>query len=157
MAIAETQASHRKVKFKIKGGKRTFVVGKLGIGTDDKVKMVRMVRAGFSFKSLAKFQKATGLPWTEISRFVAIPQRTLTRRQSQGKLQPDESDRVLRASTIFDMAVELFEGDTAQARTWLQTPQPGLGGETPLDFASTEVGAREVENLVGRLEHGVFA
>jgi putative toxin-antitoxin system antitoxin component (TIGR02293 family) len=129
----------------------------LGITTDDAVKLVRIVRHGFSFKSLAKLQKATDLPWTEISRFAAIPKRTLTRRQSQGRLHPDESDRVLRASTIFDMAVELFEGNTAQARKWLQTPQPGLGGETPLDFASTEVGAREVENLIGRLEHGVFA
>ena len=64
---------------------------------------------------------------------------------------------MLRASTIFDMAVEMFEGDMRAARKWLETPQPGLGGETPLDFASTEVGAREVENLIGRLEHGVFA
>jgi putative toxin-antitoxin system antitoxin component (TIGR02293 family) len=129
----------------------------LGIATDDPVNTVRLVRAGFSFKILATFQKTTKLPWAEVSRFVAIPQRTLTRRQSQGKLQPDESDRVLRASKIFDMAEELFEGDTEAARKWLETPQPGLGGETPLDFASTEVGAREVENLIGRLEHGVFA
>jgi putative toxin-antitoxin system antitoxin component (TIGR02293 family) len=130
---------------------------KLGISTDDAVQTVRLVRAGFSYSVLDKFQKATELSWADISRFMAIPQRTLTRRQSQGKLQPDESDRVLRASTIFDMAVEMFEGDTAAARQWLQTPQPGLGRETPLDFASTEVGAREVENLMGRLEHGVFA
>ena len=57
---------------------------------------------------------------------------------------------------IFDMAIKLFEGDIAGAQKWLETPQPGLGGETPLDFASTEVGSREVENLIGRLEHGVF-
>lgn len=153
MLVAET---HR-AKDKIKGAKRVRMVRELGIVTGDAVKTVHLVRAGFPFKTLAKFQKMTELPWTEVSRFLAIPQRTLTRRQSQGRLQPDESDRVLRASTIFDMAVELFEGDMAAARKWLQTPQPGLGGESPLDFASTEVGAREVENLIGRLEHGVFA
>jgi putative toxin-antitoxin system antitoxin component (TIGR02293 family) len=149
----------RKYTFKAnaKVAKRMSLVRQLGIATDDAVKRVHQVRAGFSFKILAKFQKATNLPWTEISRFVAIPQRTLTRRQSQGKLQADESDRVLRASSIFDMAVDLFEGDTAEARRWLQSPQGALGGEAPLDFASTEVGAREVENLIGRLEHGVFA
>jgi putative toxin-antitoxin system antitoxin component (TIGR02293 family) len=137
--------------------KRTFMSRKLGIDTGDSVSIVRLVRAGFSFKSLSDFQKATELPWSEISRFVAIPQRTLTRRQTEGKLQPDESDRVWRASNIFAMAVDLFEGDIAAARKWLQTPQAALGGESPLDFASTEVGAREVENLIGRLEHGVFA
>lgn len=149
---------NEKVKRKIRRTKGTRVKGhKLGIATDDPVNTVRLVRAGFSFKILATFQKTTNLSWAELSRFVAIPQRTLTRRQSEGKLQPDESDRVLRAAKIFDMAEELLEGDTEAARKWLETPQPGLGGETPLDFASTEVGAREVENLIGRIEHGVFA
>ncbi len=142
---------------KVKSRKRTRLVRTLGIATDDTLKAVRLVRAGFPFKVLARFQKETDLPWTELSRFVAIPQRTLARRRAQGRLPADESDRVLRASTIFELAVEMFEGDTVGARKWLQTPQPGLGGETPLDFASTEVGSREVENLIGRLEHGVFA
>ena len=145
------------LKGKVRGAKRMRMARKLGIATNDAIKTVRLVRAGFPFKILARFQKTTDLPWTQISRCLAIPQRTLTRRQSQGRLQADESDRVLRVSIIFDMAVDLFEGDTAEARKWLQSPQPGLGGEIPLDFASTEVGAREVENLIGRLEHGVFA
>ena len=129
----------------------------LGIGTDDSVEIVRLVRAGFPFSRMARFQKATALPWDKVARFVAIPKRTLTRRQNQGKFQPDESDRVWRAAAIFDMAVELFEGDAAAASQWLQAPQWGLGGEIPLDFAATEVGAKEVENLIGRLEYGVVA
>ena len=39
---------------------------------------------------------------------------------------------------------------------WLATPQPGLNAEKPLEFARSEIGAREVEDLIGRLEHGVF-
>jgi uncharacterized protein (DUF2384 family) len=35
--------------------------------------------------------------------------------------------------------------------------QPGLGGAVPLDFAKTEIGAREVENLLGRIEYGVYS
>ena len=129
----------------------------LGLPGDDALQIVRQVQAGFTFSRLAKFQRATELPWETMARFVAIPQRTITRRQSQGRLQPDESDRVWRASAIFDMTVDLFEGDVAAARQWLLTPQKGLEGAIPLEFAATEVGAREVENLIGRLEHGVFA
>jgi uncharacterized protein (DUF2384 family) len=32
-----------------------------------------------------------------------------------------------------------------------------LGDVAPLEMAATETGAREVENLIGRLEHGVFS
>ncbi len=150
-----TVQTHRQAR-NSQGSKRLFIRYTLGIDTGDSVKTVRLIRNGLPFHVLAGFQKATQLPWSDIARLAAIPQRTLTRRQHEGKLHPDESDRVWRASTIFELAVELFEGDIPAARKWLQTPQPSLGDETPLHFASTEAGAREVENLIGRLEHGVF-
>ena len=128
----------------------------LGIDGSDPAKLVKLVRAGFKFSRLEHFQKATGMSLDQIARFAQIPKRTLSRRQASGRLQSNESDRVLRISSIFDLAVDLFEGDKAEARRWLQSPQPGLGGEVPLDFASTEVGGREVENLIMRLERGVF-
>ncbi|MBI4579681.1 MAG: DUF2384 domain-containing protein [Planctomycetes bacterium] len=129
----------------------------LGLDDRDTLRLVRRVRAGFPFSHLTRFQKTTGLSWDKIAHFVQIPRRTLVRRECEGRLRPDESDRVLRASTVFDKAVDLFEGNPDAARKWLQTPQPGLGGEIPLDFATTEVGAREVEQLIDRIEDGVFA
>lgn len=136
--------------------RRALCANILGIRTQDPVRLVRLIRAGFPFSRLARFQKVSCLPWDRIADLVQIPPRTLTRRQTAGRLLPDESDRVLRASTIFDLATELFEGDLRQARRWLETPQPGLGGEVPLRLAETGVGAREVERLIARLEHGVF-
>lgn len=88
---------------------------------------------------------------------VRIPARTLSRRKASGRLSPDESERLLRISRIVDQAVALFEGDHDAAMQWLQTPQPALNREKPLDFARTEIGAREVEDLIGRLEYGVFS
>jgi len=78
------------------------------------------------------------------------------RRKSEGRLKPDESDRLVRASRLFDKAVDLFEGDAPAATQWFKTSQPALAGQAPIQFARTEVGAREVEDLIGRLEHGVF-
>ena len=89
--------------------------------------------------------------------FVNIPRRTLTRRKREGVFAPDESDRLLRAARVFGRTLELFDGDRDRALDWLTTPQPGLGGAIPLQMARTDVGAREVERLVGRLEQGVFS
>ena len=64
---------------------------------------------------------------------------------------------LLRASRVFGRALELFEGDDAAARRWLSSPQRALGGSKPLSLAGTEVGTGLVEDLIGRLEHGVFS
>ncbi len=149
-------AKVRTYRLKVRAAKPRPGARTLGIQADDTGEIVRQVHVGFTFSRLKKFQKATLLPWKKVAHLVAIPQRTLTRRQAKGRLSPDESDRVLRASRVFDLAVDLFEGDLAAARQWLQMPQPGLGNEIPIEYASTEVGAREVENLIARLEQGVI-
>jgi putative toxin-antitoxin system antitoxin component (TIGR02293 family) len=123
----------------------------------DPIQTARAVKLGFPYARLAEFQRATQLSWESVSGLVGIPKRTLARRQSEGKLQPDESDRLYRAWALFEKAVDLFEGDVAAANRWLQTPQEVLGNQTPLELASTDVGAREVENLILRLEQGVFS
>jgi putative toxin-antitoxin system antitoxin component (TIGR02293 family) len=129
----------------------------LGIPASRPTQIASLIHAGFPFQRLARYQKATALPWDKVARITAIPLRTLSRRQKEGRLHPDESDRLWRAAAIFDRALDLFEGDLPAARCWLQQPQPALAGDTPIDFASTDIGAREVENLIGRLEHGVFS
>ena len=131
--------------------------GILGLEGGDPIQMARTVKTGFSYSRLARFQRATRLSWESISSLVGIPKRTIARRQSEGKLQPDESDRLFRASALFEKAIDLFEGDVPGAVRWLQTPQEALGNQTPLELASTDVGAREVENLILRLEQGVFS
>ncbi len=128
----------------------------LGVKGDDRQELIKRIREGFRFSKVKKFQQAAGMSIEEIGRFAQISKQTLNRRKDQGRLQSDESERLLRLASIFDMAVDLFEGDVQQARRWLMTPQHGLGGESPLQFATTEVGAREVEYLIGRLEHGVL-
>jgi putative toxin-antitoxin system antitoxin component (TIGR02293 family) len=57
---------------------------------------------------------------------------------------------------LLGLAVSALESLEA-ARAWLGSPQVGLGGAVPLEYAETEVGAREVEDLLGRIEFGVYA
>jgi putative toxin-antitoxin system antitoxin component (TIGR02293 family) len=80
----------------------------------------------------------------------------LHRRQRSGRLTADESDKAVRFARLFGKAVETLE-DKEAARRWLSSPQIGLGGALPLDYAETETGAREVENLLTRIEYGVIS
>ena len=128
----------------------------LGIGAGGTADMIRRVGEGFPYAAFVHFQKRSGLPPARIAELVQLPPRTLMRRKAAGRLRPDESERLLRICGIFEQAVELFEGDSDAARLWLTTPSPELGGAPPLEFARTEIGAREVEDLIGRLQYGVF-
>jgi putative toxin-antitoxin system antitoxin component (TIGR02293 family) len=92
----------------------------------------------------------------DMAELLQIKFRTFLRRKKEGRLHPDESDRVIRASRLFGRALDLFDGSAETAKSWLSGPQRALGGAVPLEIARTEVGAREVERLIGRLEHGVF-
>jgi putative toxin-antitoxin system antitoxin component (TIGR02293 family) len=56
---------------------------------------------------------------------------------------------------LISRASDLFGSEDA-ARDWLDTAQPGLDGQVPLEVARTEAGAREVEALLHRIEHGVY-
>ncbi len=77
-------------------------------------------------------------------------------KDSRPRLNPDESDRIYRITTIVDAADQLFEGDHEAALRWLKEPAKALGGVAPLDYLDTEVGADAVRDLIGRLEHGVI-
>ena len=78
-------------------------------------------------------------------------------RIEQGELlKQDESERVLRLLSLYARAVEVFE-DQERATRWFSSRPKALGGKTPLEFMQTEPGARWVEDVLGRIEHGVFS
>ena len=128
----------------------------LGLQERSTPQLIRDLRRGLSFDALARLAAESGISVSEIAAVLGIPERTLARRKVAGKLAPDESERLLRISRIFESAVRLFAGDAGAAVAWLRKARPALGGHTPLEYSATELGAREVENLIGQLEHGVF-
>jgi len=119
--------------------------------------LIRRIEEGFAFAKLEKLQSTSGLPLNLLASVIGIPDRTLARRKAAGKLAPEESERLLRIANLYEKSLELFEGDRQAAVSWLSSPNKDLGHQTPLAYAKTEIGAREVEDLIGRLEHGVFS
>ena len=128
----------------------------LGVKAKNPVDLVKHVEKGLAFSAVEALQQQMNLASKEMAKLLDIKLRTFLRRKEAGRLQPAESDRVLRTSRLFARAKDLFDGDQEAARGWLMRPQRALGGAIPLEIAKTEVGAREVEKIIGRLEQGVF-
>jgi putative toxin-antitoxin system antitoxin component (TIGR02293 family) len=119
-------------------------------------KLVDVVRAGLPVAELKALQAVLDVPMERLGPMLGISTATLHRRKSDDRLGPAESDRVVRYARLMGMAVAVMESEE-NARRWLSSPQVGLGGAVPLEFAETEVGAREVEDLLWRIEHGVYS
>jgi len=138
------------------GGRHSAAFSLVAKNTPQK-DLIQHIKNGLAFSALESLSSATGQTISELAPHVGIPLRTLARRKSAGKLSMEESERVVRLARLYEKAAELFAGDAAGARQWMSLPKKALGGDTPLQYAGTEIGAREVENLIGRLEHGVFS
>jgi putative toxin-antitoxin system antitoxin component (TIGR02293 family) len=117
---------------------------------------IQHVAKGLPFKEIETLRDQIDEPLESLGRHLSISRSTLQRRRADRRLTPQESDRVLRFYRLLRHAINVF-GDLDRARQWLKFPQRGLGGAVPLDYASSEVGAREVENLLGRIDYGVYS
>ena len=119
-------------------------------------KLIEVLRIGLPVQELHDLQASLAVPMEKLFPMLGISKATLHRRKAGGRLGQAESDRVVRFARLMGKAVEVLESEE-NARQWLTAPQFGLGGAVPLEYAETEVGAREVEDLLGRIEYGVYS
>jgi putative toxin-antitoxin system antitoxin component (TIGR02293 family) len=159
--MAKPEVERLKKGFAVPVNYRVFrasdVTSLLGLKAGGTVELLGQIKRGLGYNSIEHFIREADIPRDEAIGLVRISTRTLARRKEKGRLSPDESDRLVRAARIVSQARQLFEGDAEAANRWLKTSQPALGGSTPTEYAQTEIGAREVEGLITRLEHGVFS
>jgi putative toxin-antitoxin system antitoxin component (TIGR02293 family) len=118
--------------------------------------IVRMVRRGVPTEAVDHFLRVSQLSFNSIERHV-LARRTFRRRQqAEQPLDPAESDRLLRLVRLVAAADETF-GSVDKALAWLSRENRALDGQAPLSLADTDLGARSVETLLGRIGHGLAA
>lgn len=134
------------------GGRK--VLGRVVKNPED---LAQLVRKGLPAHSVTALAEKLQLGNMVMSRKLGIPQRTLTRRLSQhSRLTAAESDRTVRLARVYAVAVEMI-GSEEKAVEWLRTANRALGGERPLDQLDTDLGARAVEDVLGRIAYGVYS
>lgn len=114
------------------------------------------VRSGLPFSALVALTKQLDISPQQFTAVFGIPPRTVARRKEARYLNPQESDRLYRVARAVSQAVEVL-GSIEKARVWLKTPNRALGSEIPLDLLDTEIGARQIEEVLLRLNYGIFS
>lgn len=113
----------------------------------------RIVRAGLPKRSLQLVARRAVEPGMPPNEFVysVVPPATFKRRH---RLSAEESERTERLARVIALAEGLWE-NKSDARAFLNRPHPLLGGQSPLEAARTELGARRVERLLQDIEDGL--
>ncbi|MBC8064828.1 MAG: DUF2384 domain-containing protein [Chlorobia bacterium] len=82
-----------------------------------------------------------------------VPRSTLARRGDT--LTQEESERLERVARVISLAEQTWEGEEQEAWKFLNRAHPELDGLEPIDVALTEIGARQVEELLQKIEYGL--
>jgi putative toxin-antitoxin system antitoxin component (TIGR02293 family) len=132
------------------GGARVFK----GAAVPTASELRARIKRGLPYRSLESVRERLRLSVPQTTTVLHMPPRTLARRRQSRKLDADESDRLYRIARVAAHAYGVF-GEEAKAATWLARPNRALNREAPIHLLDTDVGARQVEDLLGRIEHGV--
>ncbi|MGC2108613.1 MAG: antitoxin Xre/MbcA/ParS toxin-binding domain-containing protein [Candidatus Korobacteraceae bacterium] len=130
------------------GGERT-----LGRPLSNDRDLREAIREGFRPAVVSELMRASGLTLKELAGALDLSPRSLQRRRSGGRLARHESDRLYRLARIMAIANE-YLGGRERALRWLKRPNRALGGVAPVAAIDTELGARQVENILGRIAYG---
>jgi putative toxin-antitoxin system antitoxin component (TIGR02293 family) len=116
---------------------------------------IRAIKKGLPIGAFNRLQKRLDVTEARLAGIIGIKLRTLARRKIDGRFTPEESDRIHRLDALWERTVAFFKSEE-RAASWLKAPQYNFNEIPPLDYADTEVGTKEVYQLLGRIENGVF-
>jgi putative toxin-antitoxin system antitoxin component (TIGR02293 family) len=117
--------------------------------------LAERVRKGLPFSALSAVMQQYGISRDALCDILHLSRRNFLRRREQKRLSPDESDRLYRLARVLAHANRVFE-DPDESADWIQTPNAALGKQQPLTLLDTDIGVQQVDQVLGRIEHGII-
>jgi putative toxin-antitoxin system antitoxin component (TIGR02293 family) len=114
------------------------------------------LREGLPYEALEAVTNMLGISIEAAATWLRLPRRTLARHKEQNRLDRQESERVVRLADIAARTIALL-GSVQHAREWLISDNRALGGAAPITLLDTDVGTRVVEDVLCRIDHGVYS
>lgn len=119
--------------------------------------LVELTRTGIDAVVAKRAVEAFQLSARQTMAILGTSQRTLARRlQKKEPLGPVESDRLVRFLRVAAHAEKVLEGRD-RAVDWLKSPNRALGGKVPMELLDTDAGTEQVEEVLLRIDYGVYS
>ena len=135
----------------VMGGKKAFSSPPL-----NENELVQCIRNGLPVSVIDSIMEGFSLTSEDLVIPLGVSISTIKRRHKQTELTPSVSDRLFRLASIVSEATETL-GSKEKAARWLHKPNRALGGDSPLSRLDTSIGFQQVEDVLLRIEHGIFS
>lgn len=117
--------------------------------------LIAIARKGIQTKYIESIQKFTSLSDKELSAILPISQRQLFRYPANHKLNKEITSHLIQIIELFDKGYKLFGKE--KFKTWIRTSNKVLDENKPIDIMDTSIGIEMIEDVIGRIEHGVYS
>ncbi|MBC8121425.1 MAG: DUF2384 domain-containing protein [Gemmatimonadaceae bacterium] len=142
---------------KVLGLDNLLIESEQNSSTAEGSRIIELIRRGLPVASALRVAHFYNASNEELSVLLGTSERTLSRRKREAKsLAPTESNRLYQLARIAARAQEVFE-DTEIARRWFRRPNRALGGAVPFNMLDTDMGAEEIDQVLTRIEYGIYS
>ncbi len=111
---------------------------------------------GVSKSQIGRLSEAMCLSMATIANLLVVSVRTIQRQPEEKAFDKNVSERAIKLAQLTAHGVNVF-GAKEEFCTWLQTPVVALGDKTPMSILNSTMGVELVDDIIGRIEHGVFS
>ena len=122
---------------------------------DSRLDFISLTREGLSMGTLKKIQAYTSLSIKELAVLLPISERQLVRYKDDHILRKDISSHLIQLAELFEHGYEVFEEE--HFRKWMRSKIRVLDNNRPIDLLDTAIGIQIVNDIIGRIDHGVYS
>lgn len=120
------------------------------------IQLIRRSRQGLAGSDTSRIAGQLGVSDKEMARLLNLSESTYYRRAKAGRLDAATSERLLLLARLATYGAEVFQ-DKDKFNRWLRRPLRVLANESPLDLLDSPTGVQLIEDILGRIEYGVFS
>ncbi|SHE63217.1 putative toxin-antitoxin system antitoxin component, TIGR02293 family [Cnuella takakiae] len=117
---------------------------------------ISKVRQGMTRKDLEDVKESFGLDYETLAKVLSVAKATLFNKKGAEKFNPSLSEKIFVLADLYSYGLSVF-GEKERFNSWLEKENRALGYARPLELLDTMIGVDEVKNMIGRIEHGIYA
>jgi putative toxin-antitoxin system antitoxin component (TIGR02293 family) len=119
--------------------------------------IIEQARQGVVTQQVDQLAGLLAVSFKEMASLLQIAERTLHRFRSEGHLDQQASERLLLLENLAAHGLLVFDGRADAFADWLRYPLRELKDQTPLQLLTTISGFGLVDDVLTRIEYGVYS